>query len=241
MKKLLVLAICLIATAAFAQLPTPPANAKAFTNIEEMTSGWSSCNSAACAGGKGGGSYWQAFNQTSPAMSGRSMELYHDGAWSDVLFWKKLGGNDAATNFLWDFWVQLDSKSLTAAQALEYDAFQFVNGYNYMIGTECNYAAGVWDTWNEQAGKWIHTWVPCQKFAPGKWHHIQWYMTTNHANHTYTYKTLVVDGKVYNLNQTQPAKYLAWPSNTGVQWQLDVNASGAGYHEWVDKAMFWEW
>ena len=35
-------------------------------------------------------------------------------------------------------------------------------------------------------------------------------MTNDHTNHTYTYKTLVVDGVVYNLNQTQPAKNLGW-------------------------------
>ena len=63
-----------------------------------------------------------------------------------------MGADDSATNFLWDFYVQLDSASVNAAQALEYDAFQFVGGYNYMIGTECNYAAGVWDTWNEASG-----------------------------------------------------------------------------------------
>lgn len=222
-------------------LPTPPSTAKVFNNIEEMTSGWGTCNTPACAGGSGAGTYWQAFNQTSPSLDGRSMQLYQTGSWSNALWYKKLGKNNSVTNFLWDFWVQLDKASLTAAQTLEYDAFQFVGGYNYMIGTQCNYAARVWDTWNEYTGKWLHTTIPCQKFTPGTWHHIQWYMTTNHTNHTYTYKTLVVDGVVYNLNQTQPAKYLGWADNLGAQWQLDVNASGTGYHEWVDKAKLTVW
>lgn len=222
-------------------LPTPPSSAKVFSNIDQNTSGWANCHDAGCAGGSGGGTYWQAFNQGSPSLDGRSMELYQDGVWSNALWYYKVGGDDAATNFLWDFNVQLDAASVNAAQALEYDAFQFVAGYNYMIGTECNYAAGVWDTWNEASGQWLHTTIPCKKFAAGTWHHIQWYMTTNHSNHTYTYKTLVVDGVVYNLNQTQPAKYLAWGSNLGVQWQLDVNASGTGYHEWVDKASLTIW
>ncbi len=222
-------------------LPTPPSTAKVFTNIDQMSSGWGACNSAACAGGSGSGAYWQAFNQSSPSMDGNSMQLYHDGVWGNALWYKKLGSNDYATNFLWDFYVYLDANSLKSGQSLEYDAFQFVGGYNYMIGTQCNYGAGVWDTWNEYTGKWVHTTIPCAKFSTGAWHHIQWYMTTNHTNHTYTYKTLVVDGKVYNLNQTQPAKYLAWGSNVGVQWQLDVNGSGGGYHEWVDKAKFTIW
>jgi hypothetical protein len=214
-----------------------------FSNIEQMATGWSSCDTAACAGGTGEGTYWQAFDQSSPSLSGRSMEIYQDGSYSNALWTRKMGANDAATSFLWDFYVQLDSASVDAGQALEYDAFQFVGGYNYMMGTECNYAAGVWDTWNESAGQWLHTTIPCTKFAAGSWHHIQWYMTDDHTNHTYTYKTLVVDGVVYNLNQTQPAKNLGsgWTDNAGVQWQLDVNASGTGYPEWVDNATFSIW
>jgi len=222
-------------------LPTPPSNAVVFNNIQQMTAGWNACNSASCAGGTGEGSYWQAFNQTSPSLSGRSMELFQDGYWSNALFYRHLGANDNVTNFLWDFQVQVDGASIGAAQALEYDAYQFVGGYNYMIGTECNYAAGVWDTWDEATGHWLHTTIPCKKFTTGSWHHVQWYMTTNHTNHTYTYKTLVVDGVSYAVNQTQPAKYLAWGDNLGVQWQLDVNASGTGYHEWVDNAKLTIW
>ena len=122
--------------------------------------------------------------------------------------------DDSATNFLWDFYVQLDSASVNAAQALEFDAFQFVKGYNYMIGTECNLrGGGVWDTWNEATGHWVHTSIPCSSFSPNSWHHIQWYMTTNTSNHTYTYVTLVVDGKSYPVNVTQSAKNLGWSDN----------------------------
>jgi hypothetical protein len=224
-----------------AGLPTPPASAKVYSNINQMTTGWNNCETAACAGGVGGGTSWQAFNQSSPSLSGRSMEIYHDGPWSDSLWWHHMGANDGVTNFLWDFYVQLDSASLSSAQALEYDMYQFVGGYNYMIGTECNYAVGKWDTWNEASQQWLHSTIPCQKFQPGTWHHIQWYTRTNHANHTYTYVTLVVDGKIYNLNQIQPAKYLGWTDNLGAQWQLDVNATGGGYHEWVDNAKLTVW
>jgi len=242
LKKNLLLAFCFFTSFTFAQvLPIPPSTAKVFGNIEQMTSGWASCNTAACAGGTGEGTYWQIFDQSTPSLSGRSMEIFQDGRYSNALWYRKMGADDSATNFLWDFYVQLDSASINAAQALEYDAFQFVGGYNYMMGTECNYAVGVWDTWNEASGNWLHTTIPCKKFAAGSWHHIRWYMTNNHSNHTYTYKTLVVDGVVYNVNQTQPAKNLGWADNAGVQWQLDVNASGTGYHEWVDSATLTIW
>jgi hypothetical protein len=51
----------------------------------------------------------------------------------------------------------------------------------------------------------------------------------------------VIDDKPLYVNQTQPARYLGWASNLGAQWQIDVNASGAGVHEWVDKAKLTIW
>ena len=119
MKKLLLGAFCLLASFSFAQvatvaqLPTPPSTAAVYSNIEQMTTGWASCNTAACAGGSGQGTFWQAFNQTSPSLSGSSMELYQDGSWSNALWYHKMGADDNATNFLWDFYVQLDGNSLS--------------------------------------------------------------------------------------------------------------------------------
>lgn len=224
-----------------AGLPTPPANAITFSNIDQVSTGWVPCGDPACAGGSGSGNYWQAFFQGSPSMDGSSMELYRDGVWANALWHHKQGANNNVTNFLWDFYFQVDNASLSHGQAFEYDVFQFVGGYNYMIGTECDYGDGFWDTWNEYTGHWVQTNVPCPKFQPGVWHHIQWYMTTNHTNHTYTYKTFVIDGKVYNLNQTQPAKYLAWGDNLGAQYQLGVNATGGGFHEWIDREKLTIW
>jgi hypothetical protein len=222
-------------------LPTPPSTAKVFNNIEQMGSGWVPCGDPACAGCSGNGNYWQALFQTSPSMDGSSMELYRDGAWGNALWHHKMGPINSVTNFLSDFYFYLDNNSLKGTQALEYEAFQFVGGYNYMMGSQCDYGLGVFDTWSEASGRWLPTNIPCPKFAPNTWHHIQWYITVNHANHSYTYRTLVVDGHVYNLNQTQYAKYLAWGDNLGAQWQLDDNASGIGYHEWIDKAKLTVW
>jgi hypothetical protein len=222
-------------------LPTPPADALVFGNIQEMRSGWGFCDSAACAGGRGNGTAWQALGQSSPSLSGSSMELYRDGVYSNALWWHKFGADNRATNLLWDFYVQLDQASLTNGQALEYDAFQFVDGYNYMVGSQCDYGAGVWDIYDKAGAHWVHTTIACKKFAPDTWHHIQWYMTTDHTAHTYTYVTLVVDGESYSVNQTEGAKSDGSGDNVGVQWQLDVNSSGGGYHQWVDQASFTVW
>jgi hypothetical protein len=53
--------------------------------------------------------------------------------------------------------------------------------------------------------------------------------------------TLVVNGKSTPINLVRNALYLNWGNNSGVQWQLDVNANGSAYNEWVDNAKFTVW
>ena len=221
-------------------LPTPPPGATVYNHIEDR-GGWSWCNAPSCAGGDGDGAYWMAQHQGSPSRDGSAMEFYNSGRWDNALWWQKVGANNNVHNFLWDFYMYVDSASQNGAQALEYDMFQFVGGYNYMIGSQCDYGQGKWDTWDEASGHWMPTSIACSKFSPNTWHHIQWYVTTNTSSHKYTYVTLVVDGHSYPVNVTRNAKNLGWSSNVGVQWQLDMNASGQAFHEWVDEATLTIW
>jgi hypothetical protein len=223
-----------------AALPTPPSNATVIDHIERM-SHWESCNTQDCSGGSGNGEFWMAANQASPSLSGGSFELHNSGAWSDALWWNKFGAYDSATNFLWDFYFQVDAASTTAAQALEFDAFQFLDGYNYMMGSQCDYGRSVWEVWDEADGKWIQTNVACPKFSPGNWHHVQWYLQRNANTAQYTFVTLVVDGTSYAINRTYSAKNLGWSANLGVQYELDVNASGQAFEAWIDQSSLTVW
>lgn len=221
-------------------LPNPPPGAIVFNKIENR-SNWSICHQASCSGGSGDGGDWMAQFQGNPSMDGSSTEFYNYGTWGNTLWTQKLGANNNVRNFLWDFYFYVDDASQSYGQALEFDAFQFIGGFNYMIGSQCDYGRGYWDTWNESAGHWIQTSIVCHKFSPNTWHHIQWYMTTNPGAHQYTYHVLVVDGHSYTVNYTGTAKYLAWGDNLGVQWQLDDNAQGGGYSEWIDDAKLTIW
>ncbi len=174
-------------------------------------------------------------------MDGNSMEIYNSGVWANALWWQKVGADSTATNFVWDFYVQVDAESVGAAQALEFDAFQFVGGYNYMMGSQCDLAAGKWDVWDELHGQWIHTSVACTTFKPDVWHHIQWYVQRVAGTTNYKFVTLVVDGTSHPIGLTYGALNNGWGDNMGVQYQLDVNATGAGYHEWVDKSTLTVW
>ena len=187
-------------------LPTPPSSAKVWSHLEDGTSAWSSC-SANCAGGKSTSNFWTAPYQSSPSLDGSSREFFNGGgAWANTLWTKKLGAQDWATHFIWDFWVYFDSNAAHNLWTAEYDLFQAVNHREFMIGSQCNFGAGRWDTWNAATNNWIHTSVPCPRFAPNTWHHIQWYVTTNTSTHTYKYVTLVVDGHSYPGSLARPRK-----------------------------------
>ncbi len=220
-------------------LPTPPSTAASFSNLDQSTGNWSDCSD--CAGGTYTGNYWKAFWQSSPSLDGSSLQLFNGGsAWADVLWIKKLGQQNWASNFLWDFYVYFDSTTASRLWSAEYDLWQSVGGYEYMIGSQCVFGTGEWDTWNQVTGRWVKTSIPCPRFSPGTWHHIQWYMQRLSGNR-YKYVTLVVDGKAYDVNQTYSAGWSGWDDSLGVQWQLDLDGSGADAHEWIDKAKLTIW
>jgi hypothetical protein len=220
-------------------LPTPPSSATVIGHIENM-SGFKTC-SANCAGGQSTSNYWMAQFQTSPSTDGSSMQFFNGGnAWANVLWYKGLGPHNSASHFLWDFYVYFDSTSIANLHTAEYDLYQSINGFELMIGSQCNFGNNRWDTWNQAAGRWIGTSIPCPRFSPNSWHRIQWYMQRVSSTQ-YKYVTLVVDGKPYSVNQTYSGSYAGWADVVGVQWQLDLGGNGVDAHEWVDNVKLTMW
>ncbi len=220
-------------------LPTPPSTATVFSNVEDM-SGFKSC-SANCAGGNSTTNYWMAQYQSSPSLDGSSVQFFNGGsAWANVLWYKPLGANNWASNFLWDFYVYYDSTTIANLHTAEFDLYQSINGIELMVGSQCNFGEGRWDVWNQTSNQWISTSIPCYRFSSGTWHHIQWYMQRVSSTQ-YKYVTLAVDGKSYSVNQTYSGNYQGWNDTLGVQWQLDLGAYGVDAHEWVDKIKLTIW
>ncbi len=208
----------------------------AFSAIQNDVPGWGSCTS--CAGGENDADvYWMAQYQTRPAKDRSSIEFYISATqpYSNALFWEKLGAQDWATKFTWDFWVYVDQASL-GAQALEYDMFQFVDGVEYMFGTQCNYAKGSWEVWNQGAGTWIPSQLACQPFSPQVWHEVVWKMHRTSDGNMH-FDSLTLDGILHTLNLVEPSGPLpmGWADDLGVQWQLDTASAPIAFHEWVDK------
>jgi len=209
---------------------------KTYSNIDDNSAGWGSCTT--CAGGANEADvYWMAQFQTTPSRDGSGTQLYISASkpFSDVLFWEKLGAQDWATHFTWDFWVYLDEASL-GAQALEYDIFQFVGGTEYMFGSQCVYTTGRWNVWNAGAARWVTIPVSCRPFKPKVWHHILWevHRTSDRRMH---YDSLTLDGIQHTVNIAEPSGPLpaGWSEDMGVQWQLDTAGSPLTFNEWIDN------
>lgn len=207
-----------------------------FYNIDDSNSAWGSCSN--CAGGQNlADIFWMAPFQTSPSRDGNSTQLYISASkpFANVLFWRKLGPQDWATHFTWDFWIYPGQASLSA-QALEYDAFQFAGGREYMFGSECAYGTGLWDVWNQKAGTWVHTSLACKPFKPDTWHHIVWQVHRSSDGNMH-YDSLTLDGVQHTLNLSEPSGPMpsGWTDNLGVQWQLDTAGAPLTFSEWVDN------
>ncbi|MGA2960518.1 MAG: hypothetical protein ABSD96_02515 [Candidatus Korobacteraceae bacterium] len=211
------------------------------------STGWGWCTT--CAGGLPEAEAMAiintADNVTTPSWDGASREFYITGpAYANGLWWYKVGPNDAASHFTFSFWVQFDSGSVNA-QAMEFDAFQFVGTTKYTFGTQCNYVEAVWDVWNEGAGSWERTRVPCRKFQPGEWYHLTMtFHRTPDLNEHYDSLSIVqynilkriAGSQNYALNLTYPSGPLptGWTENMGVQFQMDIGPRGTEMTEWVD-------
>jgi len=216
-----------------------PPNAIVQSQIQSM-SGWENCTVCAGAGGNGSpaGFSVQQF-QASPSLSGSSAQfnIWGSTPYSDVLWWKQLGGNDGIANFKYDLDFYMTQPQL--AQALEFDVNQS-NGYTkFIFGTQCNIRdGGVWDIWDTAGGAWRHTNIACPPPAAFTWHHLTWEFTRN-DNQT-IYVALTFDGVKQYLNQA----YWAMPvsaSEINVAFQMDGDYAQHPYSVWLDNVTLAYW
>ena len=229
------------AAAAPGPLPTPPANAQVHDQVQNTLDGWTSC-SVCAAGTHDTTNYWMAPFQTQPSRTGSSRQLFIGGpSWTNALFIKTMPGTNAATHYLWDFWIYLDAASAPNAWTAEMDLWQTNGGREFMIGSQCNFGDGWWDLWDSKNNQWIHSSVPCPRWGANSWHHVQWYVERLPQSQQYRYDTLVFDGTAHPINATYTTNPTTWPDAVGVQWQLDQSANGAPLHEWIDDVRLTMW
>jgi hypothetical protein len=225
-------AVCVAASLAF--------SATTKSNIDQMT-GWESCS--VCAGHNGAGptmSHSVKLNVASPSMDGRSAQFSIGGGvrYGNALWWKQLGYNDGASNFVYDLYYYI--KNPSASQALEFDVNQSRTGHKYIFGTECDFKdKKVWKVYDPYNRSWKTTSLACTVPKAYTWHHVvlEFKRSTSPA---VNFVSVTINGKKHYFNR----QYAPRPSGArevNVAFQMDANGSGTAYTVWLDKVKLTYW
>src|SRR5215472_6258847 len=222
-------------TVGTASAPPPPTGGTTFSLIAQM-SGWQSCTT--CAGGSSA-PYWTQQFVASPSLNGRSMQFFLGGStpYSNALWWRQLGGNDAATHFVYD--VQFYLTTPQYAQALEFDVNQSAGSRKFIFGTQCNIRdGGVWDVWDTANGAWRHTGIACSVPSAYTWHHLTWELYRDSAATHFVAFTL--DGVKHYVNATYYSK--PWSgTEINVAFQMDGDYAQHNYSTWLNYVTLKYW
>jgi hypothetical protein len=131
------------------------------------------------------------------------------------------------------FW----GSNLGASQALEFDINQFFNNMGFTWGHECRVAGGnEWDIWDNTAGKWLSTGIPCYPIENG-WNHLTLQVART-SNNQLLYQSITFNGQTHVLNWTYaPFSAPGWYGVT-VNYQMDGNSRQSPYTVYVDQLNF---
>ena len=216
-----------------------PPNSTTYSNVNEMT-GWQWCDT--CAGAGGGGPTAKISmeqNIGNPALDGKSAQFDMAGSkpYSSAIWWKQLGANANASNFVYDLYFYV--KNSSAVQALEFDANQSLNGKKYIFGTQCD-ALGHhdWDVWDTANARWVQTGIACSAPAAYSWNHLT--LEFQRVNGQAKFVSVTLNGSKSYINK------VFWPESINAQelnvaFQMDGNSSNTPYSTWLDKVNFTVW
>src|SRR5512146_1903866 len=211
-----------------------------FSNIEQMSK-WSSCSACAGAGGDGPIAYLsQLLYISSPSLDGKSTKFHIGGStpYANALWWKQLGANSKVRHFKYDLYFYL--KNPSAAQALEFDVNQSLNGKKYIFGTQCDYKDHKdWDVWDTADHVWVKTGIPCSPPQAYTWNHLvlEFQRTTGGEA---MFIAVTLNGKKSYINRSYyPRSVSASELNTA--FQMDGNGTMTDYSTWIDKMQLIAW
>jgi hypothetical protein len=189
----------------------------------------------------------------SPSLSGDSTEFEIGGGtpYMDAFFNNHLIGDGSSQglpdtgktlvpslhNFVYD--VYFFGTNLGASQALEFDVNQFTNGLSFIWGHECRIDSGnEWDIWDNQAGHWVATGIPCYPKS-NQWNHLV-IQVQRTADNQLLYQSITLNGQQYNLNAYYAATSTSWYGIT-INYQMDGNNVQQPYNVYLDNLTFRYW
>lgn len=208
------------------------------SNIDQM-SGWDSCSVCAGAAGAGASVSHSMSRASSPSMDGTSAKFsIGSRRYANALWWKQLGANDGASNFVYDLYYYI--KTPTASQALEFDVNQSRSGKKFIFGTECSFkSTHTWQVYDPYNRKWRSTSIGCSVPKAYTWHHV---VLEFHRSTTPSTKfiSVTINGTKHYFNRSY-APRASGAREVNVAFQMDSNGSGTPYTVWLDKVKLTYW
>jgi hypothetical protein len=153
-------------------------------------------------------------------------------------------------NYVSDMWVMLTSTNI---QTLELDLSFSANGKEFMMGTQCNFASGHWDFWDDTPAvlpahpHWQKVSPTPQNndlvcnIQPNQWTHLRFNMA--HDATSYHFVSIEIDGVNHSLSELPASLTTRRRSTNGtaVQAQLDSNNSATPVSGYIDNFNITTW
>jgi hypothetical protein len=221
--------------------PAPPAGALAGavvfpgTQISDIDSmpGWESCTTCAGAGGAGPTAPYSMSHSVTPSLDGNSAHFWLGGShpYSNALWWKQLGPQPAAHNFVYDFYFYMTNPAVS--QAIEFDMNQSVDGRKLIFGTECNIQGKHWDVWDTANRRWVNTGIYCGVPPAYTWNHVTLEFQRASGDQV-RFVAVTLNGQKSYINRTFGSQGSS-VQELNVAVQMDGNYAQTNYDMWVDK------
>src|SRR5215469_10854909 len=180
--------------------------------------------------------------QTSPAMDGKSAQFSMSGpnGYSNELYFNAVAGGNNVSHFTYDLYFYIDNPD--APQALEFDTNQTFGGYRWVWGSECNFVGEkppMWDIWDDEAGVWRETSVPCNPFPANTWIHLVWQF--ERVGNQVHYISLEIGNQTYNVD-TYYNNQVDWTlEEIDTAFQMDLEQPPISYNVWLDEVNLTAW
>jgi hypothetical protein len=175
-------------------------------------------------------------------MDGKSAKFTMGGpnGYSNELYFNAVAGGDNVSHFTYDLYFYIDNPS--APQALEFDLNQTFGGYRWVWGSECNFKGDTppaWDIWDDEAGLWRQTNVPCNTFPANTWIHLIWQF--ERVGNQVHYISLQVGDQTYNVD-TYYNNQTDWTlEEIDTAFQMDLQQPPISYNVWLDQVNLTAW
>jgi hypothetical protein len=160
------------------------------------------------------------------------------------------GYHPGMVNFVSDMWVMITSTNI---QTVELDLSASVNGTEFMMGTQCDFASGHWDFWDDTPAvlpahpHWSKVFPTPQNndlvcnIQPNEWVHLRFNMF--HDATSYQFVSLEINGVNHSLAELAPSLTTRkrTEDGTAVQVQLDANNSATPFEVYVANFNVTNW